>query len=92
MVVSAIGHGSLITTASNASGHSKQLFSLTACPVSALARDNDLLVASHCAGEEPELAEDVWFGAFTCLDLEDRFARAMLERWGADEEHQEEVA
>ncbi|GAA1165351.1 iron-containing redox enzyme family protein [Nocardioides aquiterrae] len=36
--------------------------------------------------EEPELEEDVWFGAFTCLDLDDRFARTMLSRWGADEE------
>ena len=36
--------------------------------------------------EEPELEEDVWFGAFTCLDLEDRFARTMLARWGVGEE------
>ena len=36
--------------------------------------------------EEPELEEDVWFGAATCLDLEDRFARTMLARWGVDEE------
>jgi hypothetical protein len=36
--------------------------------------------------EEPELEDDVWFGAFTCLDLDDRFARTMLARWGADEE------
>ncbi len=36
--------------------------------------------------EEPELEEDVWFGAFTCLDLEDRFARTLLARWGVDEE------
>ena len=28
--------------------------------------------------DEPELEPDVWFGAFTCLDLEDRFARPML--------------
>jgi hypothetical protein len=32
--------------------------------------------------EEPELEEDAWFGVFTCLDLEDRFARTMLARWG----------
>lgn len=32
--------------------------------------------------EEPELEQDAWFGAFTCLDLEDRTARRMLERWG----------
>ncbi len=36
--------------------------------------------------EEPELEQDVWFGAFTCLDLENRFARTMLARWGVDEE------
>lgn len=35
--------------------------------------------------EEPELEADLWFGAFTCLDLEDRFARAMLARWGVGE-------
>jgi Iron-containing redox enzyme len=36
--------------------------------------------------DEPELEQDVWFGAFTCLDLEDRFARTMLARWGVDQE------
>ncbi len=36
--------------------------------------------------DEPELEDDVWFGAFTCLDLEDRFARTMLARWGVDQE------
>jgi len=41
-----------------------------------------------CAGllaDEPELEPDVWFGAFTCLDLEARFARTMLARWGVEE-------
>ena len=32
---------------------------------------------------EPDLVDDVFFGAFTCLDLEDRFAGAMLEAWRA---------
>ena len=32
---------------------------------------------------EPALVDDVFFGAFTCLDLEDRFAAAMLEAWAA---------
>jgi hypothetical protein len=32
--------------------------------------------------DEPHLEEDAWFGAFTCLDLEDRFGRRMLESWG----------
>lgn len=63
--------------------------------VEADAVHEQLAVRTICGGllaEEPELAEDVWFGAFTCLDLEDRFARMMLERWGAGEERQEEVA
>ena len=37
-----------------------------------------------CGGlvaREPELAEDVLFGAWTCLDLEARTASAMLDRW-----------
>jgi hypothetical protein len=33
--------------------------------------------------DEPQLEEDAWFGAFTALDLEDRFARRMLAGWGA---------
>ena len=32
---------------------------------------------------EPALADDVFFGAFTCLELEDRFAGAMLDAWAA---------
>lgn len=32
---------------------------------------------------EPELRDDVYFGAFTCLDLEDRLAEQLLARWGA---------
>lgn len=31
---------------------------------------------------EPTLAPDVFFGAWTCLDLEDRFARRVLGDWG----------
>ncbi|WP_121256491.1 iron-containing redox enzyme family protein [Nocardioides ferulae] len=34
---------------------------------------------------EPGVADDVFFGAFTCLDLEDRFARWMLAQWGVSE-------
>ncbi|CAN5498341.1 iron-containing redox enzyme family protein [soil metagenome] len=33
------------------------------------------------AAESAVLADDVFFGAFTCLDLEARTARSMLERW-----------
>ncbi|MEJ7634221.1 iron-containing redox enzyme family protein [Aeromicrobium sp.] len=32
---------------------------------------------------EPHLVDDIVFGAFTCLDLEDRFARRMLDGWAA---------
>jgi hypothetical protein len=32
--------------------------------------------------EEPTLEADVWFGAWACLDLEDRTARRMLDGWG----------
>ncbi|MDO9494939.1 MAG: iron-containing redox enzyme family protein, partial [Nocardioides sp.] len=32
---------------------------------------------------EPGLRDDVYFGAFTCLDLEDRLAHHLLTRWGA---------
>ena len=42
-------------------------------------------IAAALLEEEPELEEDLWFGAFTCLDLEDRFARTMLARWGVGE-------
>ncbi|WP_028644749.1 iron-containing redox enzyme family protein [Nocardioides sp. URHA0020] len=35
--------------------------------------------------EDPRLEADLWFGAFTCLDLEDRFARSMLSRWEIEE-------
>jgi hypothetical protein len=30
---------------------------------------------------EPALADDVFFGAFTCLDLEDRLATRLLAQW-----------
>ena len=33
--------------------------------------------------EGPQVADDVWFGAFTCLDLEARTARRILDGWGA---------
>jgi hypothetical protein len=31
---------------------------------------------------EPALEPDVWFGAWACLDLEDRTARRLLDAWG----------
>jgi len=42
-------------------------------------------IGAAALAEEPALEDDLWFGAFTCLDLEDRFARAMLTRWGVRE-------
>jgi hypothetical protein len=41
------------------------------------------VVCGSLLDAEPALADDVYFGAFTCLDLEDRFAGAMLEAWAA---------
>jgi hypothetical protein len=32
--------------------------------------------------EEPALEADVWFGAWACLDLENRTAHRLLESWG----------
>lgn len=32
--------------------------------------------------DEPALLPDIWFGAWACLDLEDRTARRLLEDWG----------
>jgi hypothetical protein len=40
-------------------------------------------VCAALVREEPGLEPDVWFGAWACLDLEDRTARRMLEAWGA---------
>lgn len=44
------------------------------------------LVCGELVAAEPELREDVFFGAFTCLDLESRYAGWLLERWQANEE------
>ena len=52
--------------------------------VEADAIHEQLAVRTICGSlleEEPQLEESVWFGAFTCLDLEDRFGRTMLDRW-----------
>ncbi len=39
-------------------------------------------VCEVLVAEEPHLLDDVLFGAWTCLDLEARTARALLESWG----------
>lgn len=49
--------------------------------VEADAVHEQLAIRSICAGlleEEPQLVGDVFFGAFTCLDLESRFAASFL--------------
>ncbi len=38
-------------------------------------------ICGELVAVEPEVTDDVYFGAFTCLDLEDRLARLLLERW-----------
>jgi hypothetical protein len=70
-------------------GLTDQLIEYYAEHVEADAVHEQLAVRSICAGllaDEPELEPDVWLGAFTCLDLEARFARTMLTRWGVEEQ------
>ncbi|WP_295659706.1 iron-containing redox enzyme family protein [uncultured Nocardioides sp.] len=42
-------------------------------------------ICGTLAEDDPGQADGIWFGAFTCLDLEARFARSMFERWGSQE-------
>jgi len=54
--------------------------------VEADAVHEQLAVRTICGAlvaEEPQLVDDVVFGAFTCLDLEDRYAARMLDEWDA---------
>ena len=39
-------------------------------------------VCVRLVAEEPGLEPDVWFGAWACLDLENRTARRLLSGWG----------
>lgn len=53
--------------------------------VEADAVHEQLAARAICAGlieAEPETEDDVWFGAWTCLDLEGRIARHLFDRWG----------
>jgi hypothetical protein len=55
--------------------------------VAADAVHEQLAVRTICGSlvrDEPALLADVYFGAFTCLDLEDRVAHRLLARWEAD--------
>ncbi len=40
-------------------------------------------ICGSLVAQEPQLVDDVVFGAFTCLDLEDRYAQRMLDEWAA---------
>lgn len=40
------------------------------------------VICAALVEEEPDLRDDVRFGAWTCLDLENRFAGMVLSRWG----------
>jgi hypothetical protein len=54
--------------------------------VEADAVHEQLAVRTICGSlleQEPTLRDDMFFGAFTCLDLESRFARRMLDAWAA---------
>ncbi|MEV7397355.1 iron-containing redox enzyme family protein [Aeromicrobium sp. NPDC092404] len=42
-------------------------------------------ICGSLVAEEPQLVDDVLLGAFTCLDLEDRYTRRMLDEWGVEE-------
>ena len=56
--------------------------------VEADAVHEQLAVRTICAAAvaaEPALMADVFFGAFTCLDLEARYAARMLQVWGAED-------
>lgn len=57
--------------------------------VEADAVHDQLAVRVICASlveAEPQLRDDVFFGAFTCLDLESRYAAWLLDRWEVPEE------
>jgi hypothetical protein len=41
------------------------------------------LICEPLIAAEPDLEDDVWFGAWSCLDLEARVARHLLATWGA---------
>ncbi len=41
------------------------------------------LICEPLVAAEPDTEEDVWFGAWTCLDLEVRVAHHLLEKWDA---------
>ncbi|QIK68100.1 iron-containing redox enzyme family protein [Nocardioides sp. HDW12B] len=42
-------------------------------------------ICGPLVADEPALTDDVFLGAFSCLDLEDRVARRALAEWGVDD-------
>jgi hypothetical protein len=57
--------------------------------IAADAVHEQLAVRTICGSllrQEPDLLPDVYFGAFTCLDLEARFARRLLSSWHTDQQ------
>ena len=69
-------------------GFPQELVDYYAEHVEADAVHEQLAVHVICGGllaEEPRLEGDLWFGAFTALDLEDRVARSVLARWQDEE-------
>jgi hypothetical protein len=57
--------------------------------IAADAVHEQLAVRTICGSllrQEPELLPDVYFGAFTCLDLEARFARRLLASWHTEQQ------
>lgn len=43
------------------------------------------LICEPLAQGDPDMRSNIVFGAFTCMDLEDRFARHLLEKWENDD-------
>lgn len=67
-------------------GMAEEMIAYYAEHVTADAVHDQLAVRSICgalAEVEPEQAAEIFFGAFTCLDLEARMGTMLLERWDA---------
>lgn len=66
-------------------GFDESIRTYYATHVTADAAHEQVAVRGVCAPmveAEPGLRDDVWFGAFTCLDQEARLARALFSHWG----------
>ena len=68
-------------------GFSAELIGYYAEHVEADAVHEQLAARDICgtlAEDDPGQVAGIWFGAFTCLDLESRFAHSLLDRWRSD--------